>query len=126
MVLFLSKKFYNFWALNNFFTLSLKIVLQNVSADTNFVLTKLSLYKNSASLQSTKFIRKSFKLNCRVLQRLSLVEFTMPTFATVKLLHESSLIRKCQDTTLLFVLARGKKEECIKITSLLHVVQINK
>ncbi|RNA22750.1 hypothetical protein BpHYR1_036245 [Brachionus plicatilis] len=42
-----------------------KIVLQNVSADTNFGPTKLSFCKNSASLQSTRCIRKSLKLKSR-------------------------------------------------------------
>ncbi|RNA34738.1 sperm-associated antigen 17-like isoform X4 [Brachionus plicatilis] len=45
---------------------NLKIVQQNVSADSNFVPPKLSPCKNSTSLQSTKCFRKSSKLNCTI------------------------------------------------------------
>ncbi|RNA44130.1 hypothetical protein BpHYR1_007246 [Brachionus plicatilis] len=48
---------------NFFFTMGLNIVLKYLLADTNFVPPKFSRCKNFASLQNTKFTRKSLKLD---------------------------------------------------------------
>ncbi|RNA33602.1 RNA-directed DNA polymerase from mobile element jockey-like [Brachionus plicatilis] len=70
--------------------MSLKIVLQNVSADTNFVPHKLSLCINSTNLQSTKYIRNS--LNCRFTLNSKLSENIVPDLRNLNYLSRLAKI----------------------------------